>query len=219
VWYHPSLGRPFEQGIDDLGPLPALPIRRVCAKRGCRADARAGGGRLCRAHHAVATKRWRERRRQAGESVAGTSAAAPSSSHEAVRARVALFRARKRGEAVTYPCAVCTRHGNVIAIHPEPAEPTKTVWACRGCRHVLLRGRDEQRAAEAAAAADRAESKRIGDELEATLSLLPTLPPAIAAKFHSIAAVGLGGMQLNPRSPLYRQRLARLIRQFFFSSL
>jgi hypothetical protein len=218
VWYHSDLEHPFKQGIEDSDWSAELPIRRVCAKRGCHADARAGRGRLCRAHHAIATKRWRERRRQAGESVAGASAAAPSSSPDAVRARVALSRARKLGKAVIYPCVVCTRHGDVIAVHPDPNEPSKIVWACRGCRHVLLQGRDERRAAEAAAAADRENSRRVGAELEATLALLPTLPPATAEKFRAVAALGPAGLTLHPQSPMYRQRLAGLIGQFFSNS-
>jgi len=187
--------------------------RRRCAKRRCPEPARTGGSRrgaLCVDHHAAAMRQWRARRRAAGKPVAGPSPIAPSSAPGAVRERKRLSRARTGGDVVPQPCAACRRRDEVVATHPDPAEPHTIVWACRRCRLLLVRGvleRDRDRARDV-----EHERERVAfAELCATvMTLVEALPPDVAAALHKAASRGGSLGRLRPVQPVYTQKLARV---------
>ena len=196
---------PFEHETD-----PEL--RRRCAKRRCPEPARTGGSRrgaLCTTHHAAAMRQWRARRRVAGKSIAGATPTAPSSAAEAVRERKRLSRAKGRGKVRPQPCAACRRPGGVVATHPDPAAPHTIVWACRGCRLLVVSGlleREREREHDV-----EEERQRVAfAELCADIwSLVETLPPHVAAMLQEAASRGGRLGRLRPGQPVYTQQLAR----------
>jgi len=200
-----SQSAPFEHEIEGE-------LRRRCAKRRCPEPARAGGslrGALCAAHHAGAMRAWRARRRAAGQPIAGASRTAPSSASEPVRARQRLSRALRRGEVVPGPCAACSRHERVVAAHPDTTEPGKTVWACRCCRFLLVRGikereRDRERDVEV-----QRERVAFAELCAKVVALVAALPPDVAAALDEAASRGGPLGRLRAPQPAYTQNLAR----------
>ena len=197
----------MEHGFDALDPPGPLPIRRVCVRRDCRNDARPSG-KLCRTHHAKAMKAWRDRRRAAGPSTACPSSSPPSATTEATRARKRLQRDRKRGKVQPAPCAICTSRKGVVAAHPDPARPEAIVWACRRCRHELIKGEQARRAEAQAASAHRNAAELQARRLSAALEALDLLPPEVANPIRERASRGGPFGHLRPETLLYQQRVA-----------
>jgi hypothetical protein len=186
-------------------------LRRRCAKRRCPESAQLGGskrGALCLFHHAARMRLWRARRRAAGKPVAGASKTAPSSSTEATRARKVLSRARQTGAVTPEPCRACRSASGVIAAHPDPDEPAKTVWACRSCRSQLVAGAIERKRDDAEEAARRSAQVDFADLCSSVVAIVDALPPAVAAELRTAASAGFS-WPAKPGSPLWIQRLAR----------
>ena len=194
-----------------------MPFRR-CARRSCREPARrtgtksGPGGVLCRAHHAAAMKKWREKRR--GASGAEARRPCASSNAEAVLARVQLHRKRGRGEVRPTICVVCGKGQGVVGVHLDPEAPLAFVWACRSCRLPLLIGLDERRAAGERDAAERRERIADAARLVTAMDAIDSLPDDVSAAFRCLASRGPAGISLNATSPLYQQRLAALVEDF-----
>ena len=203
-----------------IGPLDdeSTPkLRRRCAKRRCPNDARASGsprGALCVTHHAAAMHLWRKRRRAAGKPVAGATRTAPSSATEATRERKQLSRARRRGDIIPQPCAACRANIGVVATHLDASEPHRIVWACRGCRSLLVRGLAERQHDQAREADLRREHAAFAELCGTVDGLVAGLPPEVAAALHDVAARS-GPLRKNrPGQPIYTQMLAFAYRRW-----
>jgi hypothetical protein len=187
-------------------------LRRRCAKRRCPEPAQLGGshrGALCLLHHAARMRLWRARRRAAGKPIAGASKTAPSSSTEATRARKALSRARQTGAVIAEPCRACRSVSGVIATHPDPDEPTKTVWACRACRSQLVAGTIERKR-DAAAEVERQRAHTAFAEMCGNIDgIVASLPTEIAAALHDTATRSGPFGHNRPGQPIYTQMLVR----------
>jgi hypothetical protein len=152
---------------------------------------------------------WRAQRRAAGKPVAGASKTAPSSSVEAVRARKALSRARQTGAVTPEPCRACRSVSGVVATHPDPDEPAKTVWACRSCRSQLVAGAIERNRDDAEEVVRQRVQAEFAELCESVVGILDALPAAVAADLRAAASTGFS-WPARPGSPLWIQRLARL---------
>lgn len=85
------------------------------------------------------------------------------------------------------------------------ADDVETTWGCRGCRSAIVKTMHAQRDDRAA----RADAIRMGETLVATLTRITELPRDVADRLRTEAAGG--PLPSRPGSPLYNQRLARLI--------
>lgn len=201
--------------LDEFEEIPFRVPRRVCAKRGCKADARAGGGRLCRACHAIATRNWRHLRKS--EAPPRTKSA--SSSSPAVARRVALKRAIERGDITRGECIRGLGHAGVVAIFGREPTPGATgkdrfeglIWICRACLHDFRNSAAEDARARQAEAQATIERHKSAARIENALAELERLTPQKRAEIEALAARGPAGLRLAPTSPLYQQRLAKLL--------
>jgi hypothetical protein len=187
-------------------------LRRRCCVRRCAEPAQLGGSRrgaLCLAHHAARMRLWRARRRAAGKAVAGASETAPSSSADAVRARKALSRARQAGAVTPEPCRACRSVSGVVATHPDPDEPSKTVWACRACRSQLVAGIIERKRDESEEVARQRAQADFAELCGSVVAIVDALPAAVAAQLRAATSTGYS-WAARPGSPLWVQRLARV---------
>jgi len=197
----------WDADLDELEPLPALAVRRVCGTRFCRRTARPGG-RHCPSCHAGTVRRWRERHRT---ELAGRRQIALAGRDEATRvrdsARAKLAMALRRRKLERGLCVVCGR-AEVTALMDDPGRPLEVEWVCRADRQALLERRQE-RADERVAAAARA---ALAEERLAVLAAVELLPPDEQRRLKALAAQGPAGMQLSPGAPLYVMNLVRLFR-------
>ncbi len=102
----------------------------------------------------------------------------------------------------------------VVAVHVDPADLRTIAWACRGCRHELVRGAGDRRAEAERGAAQRAQRERDARQLQEALEAIGMLPTDIAAALRAEAARGPYPFPLRPETPLYKMRLAAAVRRF-----
>jgi hypothetical protein len=198
--------------VSDEGDEGESGLQRRCAKRRCPEPAQPGGshrGALCLFHHAARMRRWRARRRAAGQSVAGASKTAPSSLAAAVRARKALSRARQAGFVTPEPCRACRSVSGVVATHPDPDDGAKTVWACRACRSKLVAGAIERKRDDVKEIQRQRDHAAFAKLCTNIADIVAALPAPIGAALQETAARSGPFGRCRPGQPIYTQMLVR----------
>jgi hypothetical protein len=113
-------------------------------------------------------------------------------------------------------------HEKAIAVFTKPADPAAKgadlfeglIWLCRPCRHDYLTEADRDAQAERERALEQAKQAEQASKLFAGTSAFAALPPQIQREMAAKAASGPRGLPLRPESPLYQQRLAKLVLEY-----
>lgn len=54
---------------------------------------------------------------------------------EKVKAREAVYKAKKSGKLIIEPCSVCNSTENIHAHHEDYSKPLDVIWLCNKCHH------------------------------------------------------------------------------------
>jgi hypothetical protein len=176
-------------------------------------------------------RKWRAERRKAvakgqigtPEKPASSSPTATSTRNAWIARRVALKDALDRKKFKAGPCVGGCGNPHVRATFETDPDPAATglarfagvVWLCRGCRHTYLNRAQREAAERAAAIADAESRAQYARSLESAVLTFEQLPPDVQSALTQQAQIGPRGMRLNTESPLFKQRLAKLVEEHF----